>query len=204
MPEPTQHLSDERLYEFLDAALGPAQGGAVEGHLAECPECAGRLARLRALFVELDALPDLPLARDLAPSILVRLQPASNGLTNVTALRWAVAIQLIVAAALIVAVWPSLTELTRALVSPSLMTQSLTMFAGLRGALAELWASGLVTLNAHIAQSLDRLQNLPSLPLAQIAWLPLIGAASLLWLVGNGLLVLPTIVRPRAQHHHRK
>jgi anti-sigma factor RsiW len=63
------HLSDEHLNEYLDEALAPEVRGRADSHLAACPECAARLAGLRAVFARIESLPEAPLSRDLAPSV---------------------------------------------------------------------------------------------------------------------------------------
>src|SRR5688572_17009003 len=72
------HLDDVLLNEYLDAALAPATRTEVETHLAHCPDCAARLMDLRALFADLEALPDLRLERDLTPTVLAVLHRRSQ------------------------------------------------------------------------------------------------------------------------------
>src|SRR5512137_2068801 len=72
MPEST-HPDEARLNEYADGELGDAARAEVAAHVADCAMCAARLAELRALFEDLAALPDEPLAVDLAPAVLARL-----------------------------------------------------------------------------------------------------------------------------------
>lgn len=70
----TRHL-DERLDDWLDGELAPAERLEAERHLSDCAECRETAARLRALRDEAGALPrELVPARDLWPGIAARLQ----------------------------------------------------------------------------------------------------------------------------------
>jgi hypothetical protein len=64
------------LHAYVDGELGPAERAAVARHLADCAACRGRVLALRAFFADLEALPDLPPSRDLAPAVLAALGPA--------------------------------------------------------------------------------------------------------------------------------
>ena len=69
----------ERLSDYLDGSLGPAEREAVEAHLAECEECARTLEDLRAIVAEAERLSAVPPARDLWPGIERRLAPRARG-----------------------------------------------------------------------------------------------------------------------------
>jgi hypothetical protein len=66
------HWTD-RLSEYLDGELEPAEVAAAEGHLSRCPECADVLADLRAVLATTALLPDTAPERDLWPGIRERL-----------------------------------------------------------------------------------------------------------------------------------
>src|SRR5437867_695761 len=72
------HLEDTLLNEYLDEALEPSARTEVETHLAHCADCASRLMELRMLFADLESLPDLRLARDLAPGVLAAARRRSR------------------------------------------------------------------------------------------------------------------------------
>lgn len=55
------HADEGLLHAYLDGELEPAPRAALEGHLAVCPPCRGRLAEARAFVAESD---DLVLALD--------------------------------------------------------------------------------------------------------------------------------------------
>ena len=63
----------DRLSEYLDHELAPAERDALEAHLKGCAECTDTLAGLRRVTVRARALGDRPPARDLWPAIAARL-----------------------------------------------------------------------------------------------------------------------------------
>lgn len=69
------HLGDEVIDEYLDGELTPEGRAALEAHLAECAGCRGALAEARALYAAFTAVPVEPLAVDLAPRVLRRIEP---------------------------------------------------------------------------------------------------------------------------------
>jgi anti-sigma factor RsiW len=94
-----RHLTQERLNELLEGRLAADDRRRAEAHLAECRTCSGRARRLKPAFDALRLLPDHPLSRDLAPTILARIPQRGTP----PPLRWALALQL--AAAAVLAVW---------------------------------------------------------------------------------------------------
>jgi len=66
----TGHLDIERLNEFVDGTLPPADHAAAEVHLGECAGCRADVAELRALLRDAAALPaSIEPERDLWPAI---------------------------------------------------------------------------------------------------------------------------------------
>jgi hypothetical protein len=63
----------DRLSEYLDGDLGPADRTALEAHLAGCAECRETLDELRALILLAGQLEDEPPELDLWPAIQERL-----------------------------------------------------------------------------------------------------------------------------------
>jgi hypothetical protein len=62
------HWTD-RLSDYLDGELDPAEQAAADRHLAECRACAEVVADLRSIAATARSLPDLPPSRDLWPDI---------------------------------------------------------------------------------------------------------------------------------------
>jgi anti-sigma factor RsiW len=70
-----------KLSDYLDGELTPAERRDVEGHLAGCAECAQTLAELRRVVEEARALRPRPPAADLWPRVADRL-PAEGARTR--------------------------------------------------------------------------------------------------------------------------
>lgn len=167
------HLTDDTLNEYLDNALALSARADVDSHLAVCAACTAALESLRALFVEIESLPEAALQRDLAPAVVARL-PVRVAMSR--PVRWALAAQALTALALLAALLPfvdfSLLKL------PTLSPDWFILPA-------------LPTLSDLLAQFTVTLPSL-SLPINPPALLLvlLLASAGLLWVVGNGLLLL--------------
>ena len=66
----------DRLSEYLDDELPPAERAALEGHLAQCAECSATLADLRRVVARARALESTGPATDLWPGIATRIGAA--------------------------------------------------------------------------------------------------------------------------------
>jgi hypothetical protein len=76
MPIPHDpHPDESKFHELLDLALGDEEQKIVLAHLDICEECQSRFNILQTLFVSLEAMPEEPLARDLAPHVLAAIIP---------------------------------------------------------------------------------------------------------------------------------
>jgi hypothetical protein len=64
----------ERLSDYIDEELSPAERDACEAHLLACAECREVLGELRVLVAEARELPDEEPARDLWPGIQAQLE----------------------------------------------------------------------------------------------------------------------------------
>jgi hypothetical protein len=65
----------EKMHDYVDAELSPAETRALEAHLAQCPECRAALGSLRALLDQTAALKkEIPPPRDLWPEIAHQLE----------------------------------------------------------------------------------------------------------------------------------
>jgi hypothetical protein len=71
----------DRLSEYLDGELAPAERAALEQHLASCAACAQTLAELRDVVARASSLPPRPPAADLWPGIESKLDPVQTVIT---------------------------------------------------------------------------------------------------------------------------
>lgn len=165
------HLTDDQLNEYLDNEI--ADRAHIESHLAACGECAARLTALQTLFAELDSLPEVELTRNIAARFasVGQLTPQlPRWLTLTAALQAAFALIALILAA------PFVMNLLPAIETPSFTEIFLQMQSQ--------WLTLLTTITNY------QLPAMPSLPPLQIPTLSLtLAGASLLWLVGNGLLL---------------
>ncbi len=167
------HLTDEQLNEYLDNEI--ADRTLFDSHLASCGECAARLTALQSLFAELDSLPEVELTHSLASQITLHAASSPQlprWLTLTATLQAALAlIALVLAAPFVMNLLPAIETPSFTEILIQLQSQWLTLF-------------NLITNY--------QLPNLPTLPPLQIPTLTLslaLAGASLLWLVGNGLLL---------------
>jgi hypothetical protein len=166
------HLTDDQLNEYLDNES--TERAQIELHLNTCDECAARLSMLQDLFAEIESLPELELTRSLAtpftphPGLSAQL-PAWLPLT--VTLQAAVALVALIIAA------PFVNQLLPALEIPSL-------------------SNIFIQLQTQWTTWLDMLSQfqIPTLPtfsfeLSSLYLMSALAVVSMLWLVGNGLLL---------------
>lgn len=178
MSEPWEHHPDElTLHAYLDGELEADARVRLEAHLARCAACGARLAELETLFATIEALPDVPLERDLAPAVVAALE--GERAAAAPRLRWLLAFQVAAALALLFLAWPALGAWAAA-VWPG--GDALRHLAA-RGAEALVAAGALGEFSGAVARAL------PVPALSPAAWGVLLAGAALLWLVGNGLLL---------------
>ena len=173
------HLTDEQLNEYLDNEI--ADRAIVESHLSSCDECAARLTALQELFAEVESLPDVQLTRSIAARFTTRpnLTPQlPRWLTLTATLQAAFALILLIFAA------PFVASMLPAIEMPT--------FTDLLVQLQSQWTTLLDILSRLGSGQAFQVPALPQLPVLQISSLMLaltLAGASVLWLVGNGLLL---------------
>jgi anti-sigma factor RsiW len=179
-------LDDALLNEYLDGTLDAETEQVVAAQLAQIPEVQARLAELQALFATFAELEEEPLPTDLAAPILAAIR-SENSLAAAErrgASAWWLPLlplgQLLVAGLLVVFFWASLRELwdngrtNFSLVLPAVQLPQLQVAEVLAG-----WLTAVTQSAAAFSPQID---------LATNQWLLLVGAALLVWLLGNRLL----------------
>lgn len=168
------HLTDEQLNEYLDNES--TKRAQIETHLSSCEECAARLTSLRALFAEIESLPELELTQSIAarfaPSPSLPVPQLPGWLTLTATLQTVAALIAIIFAA------PMVMTLL-----PAIQTPSLT--------------DVFVQIQSHWGVWLDLLSTfhfpvMPEIPAVNASSLVItltLAGVSMLWLVGNGLLL---------------
>jgi hypothetical protein len=167
------HLTDEQLNEYLDHES--SERIQIEAHLASCANCVARLSVLQDLFAEIESLPELELNRPIASR--PRLSTSfPRSLTLTVTLQAALAVVSIILAAPLVNRFVS--RYWFSLPAPSI-------------------GDVIVLVQSQWMQWLDALSQfqlpaIPEIPVVELSslfmMLTVIGV-SLLWLIGNGLLL---------------
>ena len=167
------HLTEEELNEYLDNEIQDRTP--IELHLSACNECATRLATLQALFVEIESLPELNLTR----SIAARFAPSPvlpahlpRWLTLTATLQAALALIAFIAAA------PMVINLLPAIQTPSFTDIFIQIQSQWMG-----WLDMLSTFRLPLAP------QIPAMDLSSLALTLTLVVVSMLWLIGNGLLL---------------
>jgi hypothetical protein len=168
------HLTDEQLNEYLDnETTGRAQ---IEAHLSSCNECAVRLTALRNLFNEIESLPELELTQSIAARFAPRpglpVPQLPRWLTLTATMQAAFALITIIFAA------PMVMNLLPAIQTPSLTD----VFIQVQSQWIE-WLDMLSQLQ------MPALPEIPVIELSSLVVVFTLAAVSVLWLVGNGLLL---------------
>ena len=195
------HLRDEALNEYLDGELSSEDMAVLQEHLDGCSACAARLETLRYVFTALEDLPDLPLVRDFSPEIertiyLQGLRPLHRWPLNLAFVFQSLAtiVLLIFAWPFITRSWQSyLTDVFPRLFSLSSEVSSALRFESLSSTWSSAWEQAGQGFQSFVIEAgifwdgLARFQLGMQWPLISI--MVLLAAASVLWLLGNGLLL---------------
>ena len=167
------HLTEEEFNEYLDNEIQDRTP--IESHLSSCAECAARLATLKALFAEIESLPELELTLSIAarsaPSLGLPAQ-LPRWLTLTAILQAALALVTTILAT------PMVINLLPVIQMPSL-TDVLVQ-------IQSQWAAWLGILSNF------QLPSVPEIPVFEFSSLILaliLVGVSMLWLIGNGLLL---------------
>ena len=169
----TDHISDVQLNEYLD--YESTERAQIEAHLSACDECAARLTALKTLFAEIESLPELELTHSLAARFTPTpsLQPQlPTWLTLTATLQAALALITLIIAA------PFVTNLLPSIELPSLTDIFL-----------QLQSQWTVWLDLLSTFQLPTLPQLPALEISSLMLTLTLAGVSILWLIGNGLLL---------------
>jgi anti-sigma factor RsiW len=176
----TDHISDVQLNEYLDNET--AERVQIEAHLSSCDECAARLTALQALFTEIESLPELELTRSLREASLwdaARFTPTPSLTPQLP--RWltlTATLQAVFAVTAIIFVAPFVTNLLPAIQIPSITETAI-----------QLQAQWMALLDTFTNFQLPTLPQLPAVEISSLMLALTLAGVSILWLVGNGLLL---------------
>ncbi|PYO97928.1 MAG: hypothetical protein DMD60_05580 [Gemmatimonadetes bacterium] len=93
----------DRLSEYLDGELAPAEQTALEAHLASCDACRTTLEELRRVVTNARALDDRPPAADLWPAVAGRIGLAARAQARPAVRRFSFTVPQLAAASVVLA-----------------------------------------------------------------------------------------------------
>jgi len=179
------HHDEWSLHEYLDGVLVGNEREKLELHLAQCEDCAAKYASLKYLYSEMERLPDEPLAHDISARVIRSLTPKEDRKPYLYLVLMA---QLATAIIVFTAIWPRISlELGSSGYSLVRLLEPLRKFA-------DLSAQGILLMREFL--NWIHIQWIATLSMPAIDW-PItglslalvVGGMTLLWLLGNGLLL---------------
>ena len=180
----SDHYSQETIFAYLDQELTAAERERLQQHLESCQACQQELQQARALFARIEAVPEMQLSRDLAPSVVDRIEAEPDQQWQ---LPWWLALEGL-AALLVLGFW-LIRYPTR--MAGSLDQLNFLMILGrwILPRAKDLWG-GLAVVPDRIASWLALADPMRVLSLEPgLPWAPIMLALLLLWLLANGLLL---------------
>ena len=182
---PSEHASDELMFEYLDRELADERRTEIEVHLNSCQTCRERLTEYSSLFSQIEDLPDEFTERDLRNEVLASLNKHSE---QTSILWWLLLIQGILALVLIAITIPSLVNFP---LTFSLLGSGREIVASIATNFVfwlQEWISTLGNINQFLA---IRIPVFLDMPVQAVLWLLL--SATITWIVGNSILLRPRL-----------
>ncbi len=186
--EPTGHIPEHRLFEYLDEALTPAQIAGLERHLEDCPACQTELRKVHEFFTSFAGLPDEPLLVDLAPGVVRTIRTQENIWLSG---RWLAAIQITTALLVLVFSWPLLLPETQDNPVWFLSTVSEQALAGALEAFSRNWTAWSAAANDLLGEAHRLVQTPVTSMLPGVNIWPWAAALGVFWLAIHGFLLRP-------------
>jgi hypothetical protein len=167
------HLTDDQLNEYLDNES--TDRTRIELHLSSCADCAARFSELQDLFAEIESLPELELTRSIASRLTLPVS-LPRSLTLTVTLQAALAIVTIIVAA----------PFVMQFISPYLSNVPAPSLADV---LVQLQTQWMLWLDALSTFQMPAIPEVPVVEISGLFMMLTIIVVSLLWLIGNGLLL---------------
>ena len=181
------HLNKgSQLQAYLDGVLEPSLEKEIQTHLEVCPQCQMELARLEALRSRLETLPEISLSRDLSGLVISQLEEEKKLSSAIT---WTLVIETLAAGSVIAALIPAFQAAGRL---PQLIEIRLTLGTAVSVFLTQLASSWIVwwsSLKLQISQLLIFADPLKKLGLGTLSPWILVGAAGVLVILLNAILL---------------
>ncbi len=184
----TDHISETRLFTYLDDALSLAEKARVEGHLERCETCQAQLLEIRKFFSVIEDLPDAALQIDLSPGVIASINAQERSWLSG---RWLALFQLAVAGGVFIYSGPRL--LAGNWTAPISYYSSLfeRWFIGFLERAIVTWTSWSIWADTLLVQTRELFQRPASGLLPGFEILPWAVALGVSWLLVNGFLLRP-------------
>lgn len=179
------HNQEEQFHEYLDGEMSKLDRKKFELHLKECGQCQQELDKTQALFTAIESIPEIEILHDYSPSLVSRLKPTSLFSKQGN---WLVAFQFLAATIFLIIAIPTLMESyplpDESLIDPNLFEVISTIPEQIDEYI-EMVFDGIDTMLLH----LDSLNTQDPVEFTTTLIWPMLAAATLLWFVGNGILL---------------
>jgi anti-sigma factor RsiW len=184
--DPSHHLTDELLHEYLDGELDAELGALVQQHLDGCRACSARLQAWHGLFRDIEGLPDLEQGVDFEPIVLTQLSRTRAGRSWTS---WLQVGQAVLALGLTVFGWVRLSNDLRAEAIGNWLKLPIQMFNQMLGSLTSSVGASIDQLLSWSPSGRDLIANVPEIPLGGTLLIYAGGLLILLWIAGNHYLL---------------
>ena len=188
------HPDEWSLQEYLDEVLADDDRERLELHLAQCDDCTAKYASMKYLYSEMERLPDKPLTHDISARVIRSIALKEDRKPYLSRVLIA---QLVAAIIVFTAIWPRISLEIANRYSLVQLLEPLQKFE-------DLSAQGILFVREFL--NWVHTQWIATLSMPTIDWpiteLPLtlaVGGMTLLWFLGNGLLLR----EPVNGHIHR-
>ncbi len=181
----THHHDEWSLQEYLDGVLADEDRERLELHIAQCDDCAAKFASLKYLYTEMERLQDEPLAHDISARVIRSLALKED---RKTTLYLVIMAQLVAAITVVAAIWPRISlALGSSGFSILRLLEPLRTFADLSAQGILFVRESLVWIHTQWIATL----SMPTIdwPIKGLSLALVVGGMTLLWLLGNGLLL---------------
>lgn len=179
------HFPESHFHAYLDGELSHSERDTFDGHLKTCSGCRSYLKTLAGFYKMIESLPEVEIERDLSTIVTQQIRASRN-----RSLRWKItlAAQLLASGFLFWFAWP--------LIAPYIQTLQSSKWA-----LSEAEAVSMITEHINeisqvvnpffeqLSAQLSGYVHTFDIALADSLVVPLLVSATLLWVIGNKLLL---------------
>ncbi len=186
-----EHPSQDTFFTYLDKSMSSAENEVLAVHLESCQDCQKRFNEVRRLFEIIASVPEIQLNRDLSPLVMAHLQPLASPrfLSAAVFLQFLASVVILAFAIPVLLQHPSLAEVLHHV---DAFLQGIPSVADL---LSEWFLPLAVDVESFFVSAANGLTQTDRLITDILSVIPLVISSSLLWLVGNGILIRRTANR---------